>query len=227
MANHGCPIFAWHHLSPGKRVKGHPIRAMQRGYRRSLMGRTSTVTIRVILSRIARRRWQMRRIGPVSLLEESPSTSNKVDELELWVTTKEVCLQSILKLLTALRIINIRASPNKTSNHDWYNSWTPLQDPINFVVKNNAQSSAKGTKVPPSQSNSWWDKAYLSSVVCARSKEESTGHFYTDRHGSWCLILEVICINTNQCIERASQCWHCEGDENVNYGSRVSRPYPT
>jgi hypothetical protein len=32
-----------------------------------------------------------------------------------------------------------------TSNHDWYNSWTPLQEPINVVVGNNARCSAKGT----------------------------------------------------------------------------------
>ena len=32
------------------------------------------------------------------------------------------------------------------SNRDWYNSWTPLQEPINVVVRSNARCSARGTR---------------------------------------------------------------------------------
>ena len=74
-------------------------------------------------------------------------------------------------------ILDSGASRHMTSNRDWYSSWTPLQEPNNVVVGNNARCLAKGT-------GTVFLKASLSSVVHARSQEESIVHFCTDQQGS-------------------------------------------
>ena len=77
--------------------------------------------------------------------KEPESANNVIDELELWVATEEVCSSVDTQVVDDSWILDSGASRHMTSNRDWYSSWTPLQEPINVVVGNNARCPAKGT----------------------------------------------------------------------------------
>ena len=92
------------------------------------------------------------------------SANNVVDELELWVATEEVCSSVDTQVKDDLWILDSGASRHMTSNRDWYSSWTPLQEPINVVVGNNARCPAKGTGTVSIKATTGGPK-YLSQVL--------------------------------------------------------------